>query len=174
MNYNIKIINHPRNNNIDTEEKISCEDLLKKMGIRFNCRKRFSSCLVIIRDEILLRRISDVIKEVMRNSRIEFLRKRANAPDYNAFYGAFLLILFLAERNSLSAKENCMNAAENIMNFTKTLNLSAFWSEVTSLFFESRQGEEFKKKFEIPQKFNFVCSIAVGYRVGSSPIVQLI
>lgn len=173
MKDSIKIINYTRSSNHRMKDKNIYNELIKELNIILKIKDSFAGCIVIIQDKVLLDRLSNVIKENMINSGIGFLEKRANDLNYNVFYNAPVVILFFAEENNLWDEYCCMAVVEEVFVFSKSLNLNAFRSEVTSLLFASDQGEEFKRKFEIPDKYNVICSIVFGYKINSKSFKRL-
>lgn len=124
----------------------------------------------VIQDKNVLDRMVAIIKESIDNSGNEFLRQRASTPDYNTFYNAPTVILISADEKGHLVQVDCGLAAQNITLAAESLNIGSCVIASSALLFTSEKGNEFKNELGIPDGYNHVCTIALGYKVSENPV----
>lgn len=160
---NLRVILDKKNSGLYEKDIMFAERIQRVIDFAFKAVSCQASSLTIVRKERMLGRLARLIKENMLGSGVEFLEKRANDPDYNVFYNAPVLILFFADEKDIPIKNSYIAVAEKILEYSKSMNLNACWSEVTSTLFVPEQGGELKNQLGIPHKYNLVCSVVLGY-----------
>jgi nitroreductase len=105
-----------------------------------------------------------ILKENMLNSGIEFLVERAKDPNFNPFGNAPTLILITADKTARFVEIDCAAAAENILIAAESLGLGSHIMTSTELLFTSQKGRELKKELEVPEGYEHICTIALGYK----------
>lgn len=124
----------------------------------------------VIQNRGLLDRMVKVIKESIRNSGNEFLIKRAGDPNYNTFYNAPTVILISADEKAPYVQLDCGLSAQNITLAAEALNIGSCVIASSSLLFLSEVGKGFLKELGVPDGYNHVCTIALGYKNDENPV----
>ncbi|MEM4701272.1 MAG: nitroreductase family protein [Candidatus Bathyarchaeia archaeon] len=104
------------------------------------------------------------MKESMLNSGIDFLAERAKDPNFNPFWNAPTVILITADKTARFAEIDCALPAENILIAAESLGLGSLIMTSTELLFASEKGRELKRELGIPEGYEHVCVIALGYK----------
>lgn len=118
----------------------------------------------VIWNRDVLNIMASMMKENMMNSGIEFLMEKAKNPNFDPFGGAPTLILITADKTARFVEIDCAAAAENIMIAAESLGIGTHIMTSTELIFTSKKGEELKRKLKIPEGYNHICTIAIGYK----------
>lgn len=108
-----------------------------------------------------------VIVAVQDPSTIEKLdamnAKVLNAPQRHPYYGAPTVLVVLAPRDGYAPVEDGSLAAGNMMNAAYAVGLGSCWIHRARAMFESEEGKELLKEWNIPDNMMGVASIALGY-----------
>lgn len=123
----------------------------------------------VIQDKNILDRMVNTIKENIIKSGNEFLAKKASEPNYNTFYNAPTVILISADEKGYFVQIDCGLAAENITLAAEALSIGSCAITSSTALFASEKGSEFKKELGIPDGYNHICTIALGYRDVENP-----
>ncbi len=123
----------------------------------------------VIQNKDLLDRMVDSIKENFMNSGSEIMIKRVKDPTYHTFYNASTVILISADETAQSMQIECGLAAQNIMLAAESLNIGSCFIVASAILFKTEKGNQFKKELGIPDGYNHVCTIALGYKYGDNP-----
>jgi len=124
----------------------------------------------VIQNKNVLDWMVNTIKENMAKSDSAFLKQRASTPDYHTFYNAPTVILISADENAHLVQIDCGLAAQNITLAAESLNIGSCVIASSAFLFASENGNEFKKKLGIPDGYNHVCTVALGYKVSENPV----
>jgi nitroreductase len=125
----------------------------------------------VIQNKVMLDNMVKTIKEILLNCGMEFYVQRARDPNYHTFYKAPTVILISAEEKADFVQLDCAAAAENIILAAESLKIGSCFITATNFLFTSSRGNEFKQKLGIPTGYNFVCTIALGYKDGENPAI---
>jgi len=109
------------------------------------------------------------IKENILQSGIDFLANMVNNPGYHTFYHAPTVIMISADQNAQLAPIDCGAAAQNITLAAESLGIGSCLMTSPGFLFASEKGNAFKKELGIPEGYNHVCTVALGYKAGESP-----
>ena len=123
----------------------------------------------VIQNKNMLDRMVATIKENIMKSDNEFLKERASDHGYHTFYHAPTVILISGAEKSIFIEIDCGAAAENIALAAASLNIGSCLLTSPGMLFVSAKGKEFKKALGIPEGYNHVCSVALGYIDGDNP-----
>lgn len=123
----------------------------------------------VIQNEELLDRMVSTIKEKIVNSGNEVMAKRASDPNYHTFYHAPTVILISAAEKAPWIHLDCGLAAQNITLAAEALNIGSCIIASSSLLFASEKANEFIAELGIPEGYNHVCTVALGYINGDHP-----
>lgn len=129
-----------------------------------NARNQQKWHFTVIQNKDIFKKMIDILRENMLNSGIEFLVERAKDPNFNPFGGAPALILITADKSDRFVDFDCAAAAENIMIAAESLGLGSHVMAMTEQIFLSEKGKELKKEFGVPEGYEHICMIALGYK----------
>lgn len=118
----------------------------------------------VIQNRNVLNEMIDVMKESMLNSGIEFLASRAKDPNFDPFGGAPTVILVTGDKKARFVEVDCALAAENIMIAAEALGLGSHIMTSTELIFASEKGRKLKSRLGVPEGYEHICTIALGYK----------
>jgi len=123
----------------------------------------------VIQNREMLDKMVRSIKEAISKSGSKFLIERASYPEYHTFYNAPTVILVSGDSATPGAQSNCGAAVQNILLAAESLNIGSCWIQSSNLLFNSDMEKELRKELGIPDGFNPVCSIAIGYKAIENP-----
>lgn len=123
----------------------------------------------VVQDAALLSHMADLIREQMLQGN-ESQREKASKPGYNALHHAPTLIFVSGELSASSyVQTDCGVAAGMITAAAEELGLAACITGSSLFMFKSEDGADLKKTLGIPDNYNTVCTVALGYLKGDKP-----
>jgi len=123
----------------------------------------------VIQNKGLLERMERILKENMMNSGVDFLAKMASDPNIRIFGNAPTVILITADERASFVQIDCATAAENILVAAESLNMGSHIMASSEFLFASEKGNELKRELGVPDGYNHICAIALGYKNESPP-----
>ena len=172
MNEALKVIRNRRSIRQYTEKQIGDAELGEVMDVALlapNAMNMQAWHFTVIQDKDMLKRMVDITKENLLNSGIDFLAKRANAPNYNTFYNAPTVIMISGNQKAPFIQIDCGAAALNIALAAESLGIGSCLMTSPSFLFASPEGEELREDLRIPEGYSHVCTVALGYEEGEHP-----
>ena len=172
MNETIKVINSRRSIRQYKPEQISDAELQQILDCAIyapNARNQQMWHFSVIQNKDLLYRMVNITKENMKNSGIEFLIEKVSKPDYHTYYNAPTVIIVSGKEDSKFIQIDCGAAAQNIALAAKSLNIGSCIMTSSGFLFASEEGKNLKKELGIPDGYNHVCAISLGYIDGDTP-----
>jgi len=129
-----------------------------------NARNQQKWHFTVIQNKSVLAKMVNLLRESMLNSGIDFLVDRAKDPNFDPFGGAPTVILVTADKSARFVEFDCAAAVENIMIAAESLGLGSHVMAMTELIFKSEKGKEFKRELAIPEGYEHICTVALGYK----------
>ena len=123
----------------------------------------------VIQNKDMIDNIVSIIKENIMNSGIEFLIEKASTPGYNTFYNAPTVVLVTGDEKAKFVQFDCGAAAQNIALAARSLNIGSCVMTSSGFLFASEKGNELKKELGIPDGYNHMCAVALGYQDCETP-----
>lgn len=123
----------------------------------------------VIQNKAVLDSLKNTMKDNMLNSGIEFMAKRASEPGFVAFFDAPTLVINTADEKSRWGGIDCGAAAENIALAAESLNIGSCLMTSSEILFASDQGGELIKNLGIPDGYQHICALTLGYKEGENP-----
>jgi nitroreductase len=111
----------------------------------------------------------EIIKENMKNSGDEFLMQRSSDPNYHTFYHAPAVVLISADKNANHRMVDCGAAAQNIALAAESLGIGSCLIASSGLLFASDKGLAMQKDLGIPEGYEHILCVALGYASGDRP-----
>ncbi|MEN6565309.1 MAG: nitroreductase family protein [Veillonellales bacterium] len=124
---------------------------------------------IVVQKEELINELSNASKEVAKHHGVEFFRKLANNPDFNAFYNAPTVIIVCGDEMPW-ARADCAAATQNILLAAESIGLAACWINFGLFVFDTEGGSKYKTALGVPEGYKPLYSVALGYRKGEPPV----
>lgn len=172
MNETIKVIYNRRSIRKYKPQQITDSEVKQILDCALyapNARNQQMWHFTVIQNKDMLDRMVNIIKENIMHSGIEFLIERASAPYYNTFYNAPTVILVTGDEKTQFVQFECGAAAQNIALAAKSLHIGSCIMTSSGFLFASEKGNELKKELGIPDGYNHICAIALGYKDCENP-----
>jgi nitroreductase len=118
----------------------------------------------MIQSKDMLERMERILKENMMNSGVDFLAKRASDPNVRIFGDAPTVIFITADERPRFVQIDCAVAAQNILIAAESLNMGSHIMTSSEFLFTSEKGNELERELGIPNGYNHICTIALGYK----------
>jgi len=122
----------------------------------------------VVQNKAALAMMKTALKEGMLTSGVEFLMNRASDPDFVAFHNAPTLIVISADAQ-VGGAIDCGAAAENIALAAESLGIGSCLMASSEMAFKSPLGEDLRTELGIPQGYEHVCTVALGYKDCEQP-----
>ena len=170
MNETLQVIGRRRSIRAYRPEQISDGELQQILEAALhapNAMNQQKWHFTVIQNRDMLDRMVSTIKENIIHSGNQFLAERAGKPGYHTFYNAPTVILISAEEKAPWIQIDCGLAAANITLAAESLNIGSCVIASSGHLFTSEKGMRFKKELGIPDGYNHVCSVALGYKAES-------
>jgi len=172
MNETIEVIKRRRSIRKFKPEQIPdkyLQEILECAILAPNARNQQKWHFTVIQNREMLNRMANVMKECMLKSGIAFLVQRAKDPNFNPLWNAPTVILITADKTARFAEIDCALAAENILIAAESLGLGSIIMTSTEFLFKSEKGEQLKKELGVPEGYEHVCIVALGYKDENPP-----
>jgi nitroreductase len=108
-------------------------------------------------------------RENKRNSNIPFLVKSTEQKDYHTYYHAPTVVIVSGEQQAKYIQMDCAAAAQNITLAAGSLGIGSCIITSAGFLFASAKGQAVKKELGIPDNYEHICSVALGYGIGNKP-----
>jgi nitroreductase len=118
----------------------------------------------VIQNKDMLERMERILKENMMNSGVDFLAKLASDPNTRIFSNAPTVILITVDERARFVQIDCGAAAQNILVAAESLNIGSHIMTSSEFLFASEKGNELKRELGIPDGYNHICTITLGYK----------
>ncbi|MCS7115634.1 MAG: nitroreductase family protein [Nitrososphaerota archaeon] len=129
-----------------------------------NARNQQRWYFTVIQNRNVLDEMVNIMKENMLNSGIEFFASRAKDPSFDPFGGAPTVVLVTGDKTARFVEVDCALAAENILLAAESLGLGSHIMTSTELIFASEKGRKLKDELGVPEGYEHICTIALGYK----------
>ena len=111
-------------------------------------------------------RQSPIILVLQNKEKIEKLSKlnaKIMGTDKDPFYGAPTVLIVLADKNIGTYKEDGSLVLGNLMNAAYSLGLGSWWIHRAKEEFETEEGKELLKEWNIPENYVGIGHCVLGY-----------
>lgn len=125
----------------------------------------------VVQDKDLLERIVEDVIEAIKKSNNKFLIDVVNIPNHHSFHHAPTVIFISGDINSPYCQYDCCAATENILIAAESLNIGSCWIGTFLSLFASEKGEEYKKELGIPEGYNLINAVTLGYKQTENAVV---
>jgi nitroreductase len=125
----------------------------------------------VIQNADLLNKMVGIIKEFMAASEDEALRERGTAPDYHTFYHAPTVVLISADETANLRQIDGGAAAQTLAVAAKAFGIGSCLIASSGIAFLTDKGQAMKSELGIPEGYEHVICVALGYPDGETPEV---
>lgn len=159
MNQTIKDLEERRSIRKYKDEQIKDEDLqqiLEAGEYAPSGMGRQSAIMVAIQNKKVINRLSKINAKIM-------------GVDTDPFYGAPTVVVVLADKNVPTYIEDGSLVMGNLLNAAHSLNIGSCWIHRAKETFETEEGKELLKEWNIDDKYVGIGNCILGYVEGDYP-----
>jgi nitroreductase len=124
----------------------------------------------VVQNRTLLKKMVQITRTNKLNSDIQFLIEKAGSDDYHTYYHASTVVIVSGDQQAKFIMFDCAVAAQNIALAAASLGIGSCIMTSAGLLFASEEGRGMKKELGIPDSYEHVCFIAMGYNKGQWPV----
>lgn len=170
---NVKLLQERRSiRTFDPERQITEDELQAILKVALNtpsAHNRQKYHFTVVQDAALLEHMAELIRQQMLLGD-EAQVKKASAPGYSPLHHAPTIIFITGElSSSFHVQTDCGIAAGLISAAAEELGLGACITGSSLFMFKSDEGADLKKTLQIPDNYQTVCTVALGYLKGDKP-----
>ncbi len=125
--------------------------------------------IVVIRDQALLAHMNALCAAEVLRIGYRLPRVQADDPNYSVFWHAPVVILLADDKAATWAHFDCGAAAENICLAATSLGIGSLVIGSSRLLFQSAEVNALREKLALPEGYEHVCLVALGYTDGEQP-----
>ena len=145
------------------EEQITDDELEAILAVANNAPNAGPFQVTVIQNRKLLKDINDTAKGIMLASE-GFMKERASLPGYEPLYGAPTLLVLSAPEGPFTQTNVACSATTMILKATD-LEIGTCYAVSPIL---ALSQEKFKNKLELPEGFEPVATVLIGYENGEA------
>jgi nitroreductase len=123
----------------------------------------------VVQKKSVLAKMDRIARENKRNSDIPILVKSIEQKDYHTYYRAPTVVIVSGEQQAKYVQMDCAAAAQNIALAARSLGIGSCIMTSAGFLFASDRGQAMKKKLGIPENYEHICSVALGYGAANNP-----
>jgi nitroreductase len=123
----------------------------------------------VVQNKTLLKKMVQITRTNKLNSDIPFLIEKAGSDDYHTYYHAPTVVIVSGEEQANFAMFDCAAASQNITLAAASLGIGTCIMASAGFLFASDEGRAMKSTLGIPNGYEHICSIAMGYNRGQWP-----
>lgn len=124
----------------------------------------------VVQDAALLAEMSENIRQIMLNSGNAAQIKKASTPGYTPLHHAPTVIFIAGDlKADFHVQTECGIAAGLIVSAASVMGVSSCITASSLFMFRDEYGAKIKKKIGIPDGYQAVCTVALGYVNGEAP-----
>ncbi len=134
-----------------------------------NARNQQQWHFTVIQDRALLDRIVSIIKENILGSDNAFLKQRASSLGYHTFHHAPTVVMISAAAEAHLVQLDCGAAMQNMVLAAESLRVGSCIIASSAMLFASEKGNRLAQDLGIPNGYQHICCVALGYKDGADP-----
>ena len=123
----------------------------------------------VVQNKPMLKKMVEITKINKLNSGIPFLIQKAGSEDYHTYYHAPTVVIVSGDQQAKFIMFDCAAAAQNIALAAASLGIGSCIMTSAGFLFASEEGRAMKKGMGIPDGYEYVCFIALGFPKGGLP-----
>lgn len=123
----------------------------------------------VVQDKALIDHMAEAIRQVMFKGTPEQVEK-ASTPGYSPLYYAPTVIMVTGDiKSGFNVQTDCGIAAGMIMAAAEEMGLASCMIGSSVFMFKGDEGDALRAKLEIPEGYQSIGCVAIGYRKGDKP-----
>jgi len=122
-----------------------------------------------IQSQELLTRMSRQVRELIKDLDSPRIQERLKDANWQAFYHAPALIVVSGRQDARFHLTDCAAATQNMLLAAASLDIGSCWIGIIAQLFESPQGSQLAQEMMIPEGYQPLYSVALGYPEGERP-----
>jgi nitroreductase len=115
----------------------------------------------VIQNQEMIKKMGAKTKEIMAQSKEDWISERGNDLGFNLFYNAPTVIIVSGRKDAYSSLTDCSAAIQNMLLTTESLNIGSCWVGLVSHFFSDKEEVA---KLEIPTNYQPYYAVCLGYK----------
>ncbi len=123
----------------------------------------------VVQNKAMLKKMVQITRTNKLNSEVPFLIQKAGSDDYHTYYHAPTVVIVSGDQQAKFIMFDCAAAAQNIALAAASLGIGSCIMTSAGFLFASEEGRAMKKELGLPDGYEHVCSIALGYHKGDWP-----
>ena len=168
----LKLIQERRSIRSFEDQQITEEELQALVKVAVNTPSAHNKQLFhfsVVQDRELINGISETIRQKMLKGDEASVAK-ASAPGYTPLYFAPTAIFISGDlKSGFNVQTDCGIAAGLLLAAAEVMGLGAIMTNSSLFMFDGESGEELKAKIGIPEGYQAIGAVLVGYRKGDKP-----
>ncbi len=121
--------------------------------------------ITVIQDRALIDEVAEATRVGMCESGLEDVMSFGQNPDFHCFYHAPALVIVSGD-GSRYADVDCANVVQNMCVAAHSLDIGSCYNGFFRFAFKSSRGSELQQRLKIPQGFEPLLSVALGFPDG--------
>ena len=117
----------------------------------------------VIQNPELIQKLNFESKNAAKNFHVEDIRKIAEHPTLDIFYGAPTVIIISGNTKALLNEINCAAATQNLLIAAESLNIGSCWNGIAGILF-FKEPEKYAQLFNLPPNYTPLYAVALGYK----------
>lgn len=156
---------------LDPDRQISDEtlgDLIRTIENSPSAHNKQLFHFTIVQDKGLLDDMAEAIRQVMLDGTQDQIEK-ASRPGYSPLHHAPTIIMISGDiKSGFNVQTDCGIAAGLIIAAAENIGLSTCFTGSSVFMFRGEEGEALKKRLEIPEGYQAVGAVALGYNANET------
>ena len=168
----LKLIEERRSVRTYEDRQITEEELQELIKVAVNspsAHNRQLFLFTVVQNKELLGEMAEAIRQVMLNGTPEQAAK-ASKPGYSPLHHAPTVIFISGElKSGFNVQSDCGIAAGLLMAAAEQMGLASCMTGSSVFMFRGEDGEDLKKRLGIPDNYQSIGAVALGYLKGEKP-----
>ncbi|MDP2808448.1 MAG: nitroreductase family protein [bacterium] len=123
----------------------------------------------VVQNKDLLGRMVEQVRELIKNIDSPRIQERLKDPNWQAFYRAPAMVVVSGNKEAKFHQTDCAAATQNMLLAAASLGIGSCWIGIIAQLFESPKGAPFTKELMIPEGYQPLYAVALGYPDGEPP-----
>ena len=138
-------------------------EILKAAMLAPSAHNEQSCFFTVIQNRELIKELNQASKDAARNFHIDDIRKIAEHPTLDIFYGAPTVIIISGKPSALLNEINCAAATMNLLIAAESLDIGSCWNGIAGILFH-QEPKKYASLFKLPDGYQPHYAIALGYK----------
>lgn len=145
------------------------EEILKTARFSPTAHNRQLFHFTVVQNKDLIEEMAEAIRQVMLTGTPE-QQEKASKPGYSPLYHAPTVIMITGDlKSGFNVQTDCGIAAGMIIASAEELGLASCMIGSSVFMFRGDKGDDLREKLQLPEGYNAIGVVAIGYRKGSRP-----